>query len=277
MVGAVALALCCPLLLRTEIPPALAQTSDEDARKHFDAGESYFKTSDYDGALREFQRAYQLSKRPLVLVSIAAVYERMGKLRETVETLTRYLNEDPNTKEKTTIEIRIENLKKRLDQQAQAKTPDAEAGATAAPSAPSSAPPAPSSSSSVPAPVTGEPVSPTTQKPNRLPAYITWGVGGAAAIGALVTGLLANNKYNNAKSGCGSTPVGCSDSEIQPVKDMALVSTILTGAAVVGAGLGTFLFLSAKPPTSEKATRTAPGLSIGFGPGGGKLDVVWRF
>jgi tetratricopeptide (TPR) repeat protein len=99
---------------------ALAQSSDEDARRHFEAGVSYFNTSEYEDALREFQRSYQLSevtKRPAILRNIAAVYERMGHLEKTVETLEQYLREDPNTEEKATVELRIANLKERIAKQ----------------------------------------------------------------------------------------------------------------------------------------------------------------
>lgn len=252
--------------------PAVAG-NDEDARKHFEAGELYFKTSDYEGALREFQMAYKLSKRPLILLNTANVYERMGRLQDAIDSLKRYLAEDPNAKERATIELRIQNLQKRVDDQAKAS---ADSGAVGP--APSDTPPTPPvASDSATAAPTGSTPPPVVAAPNRTPAYITWGIGGAAVVGAVITGVIAKGKYNDADSGCHKTAQGCSDSDISPIKSMALVSTILTGVAVVGAGLGTYFFVSAKPQTVETATGYVPRMSAGVAPGGGGVSALWRF
>src|SRR5262245_29170907 len=95
--------------------PSGAQSDDENARRHFESGAAYLQQSDYENALREFQAAYNLSKRPPLLLNIANVYERMGKLQEAVDALTKYLEEDSKTPERTTHETRIANLKKRIE------------------------------------------------------------------------------------------------------------------------------------------------------------------
>jgi hypothetical protein len=252
---------CCALSA-----PAFAGP-DEDARKHFDAGESYFRTSDYEGSLREFRMAYTLSKRPLILLNMANVYERMSRLPEAVEMLKQYLDEDKATKERTTIELRIQNLQKRIDE-AVHSAPDSGSSTTEpapAPPTPVAPAPPPSSSARPPAP------------PNRLPAYITLGVGGAAAIGAIVTGIVANGKYNDADAGCAKTPQGCSDSEVAPIKSMALASTILTGVAVLGVGAGAYLLLTAKPKSAQSASSFVPVLSAGVLPRAGGFSARWTF
>jgi len=245
--------------------PGFAQTSDEDARRHFEAGEAYFKTSDYDGALREFNQAYQLAepaKRPAILLSIASVYERMGNLPKTVETLEKWLAEAPaDHRERATVELRIQNLKKRIAEQPPPAASSSTAAAAVSPTATTSSTPPP----------------PPAPEPNRMPAYLSWGIGGAAAVGAAVTGLLAKSKYDDAESGCAKTPEGCSDSEVSPIKSMALVSTILTGVAVVGGGLGTYLYLSAGEPQQERATGVVPRLSAGMTHRGGGFEATWRF
>jgi Tfp pilus assembly protein PilF len=245
---------------------ALAQSSDEDARRHFEAGMSYFNTSEYEDALREFQRSYQLSeasKRPAILRNIAAVYERMGNLEKTVETLEQYLREDPNTEEKATVELRITNLKERIAQQDKGQEE-----AIVPPSPPGVEP-------AKPEPAPGP--APIPEQPDRTPAYVAWGVGGAAAVGAVVTGLLANNRYNDRKDGCGSTPAGCSDDEISGVTSMAWISTGLTGLAVVGAGVGTVLYFMAEPPAQEQGSNWAPRVQAGVSPKGGGVEARWTF
>ncbi len=246
--------------------PGFAQTSDEDARRHFEAGEAYFKTSDYDGALREFNQAYQLAepaKRPAILLSVASVHERMGNLPKTVETLEKWLAEAPvDHRERATVELRIQNLKRRIAEQ---PAPAASSSTTAAPASPTT------TTSSAPLPPAPAP------EPNRMPAYLSWGVGGAAAVGAVVTGLLAKSKYDDADSGCAKTPEGCSDSEVSAIKSMALVSTILTGVAVVGGGLGTYLYLSADSPSQERASGVVPRIRAGMTHRGGGFEATWRF
>ncbi|MCU0692275.1 MAG: tetratricopeptide repeat protein [Polyangiaceae bacterium] len=256
--------LACAFLL-TQAAPLGAQTSDEDARRHFEAGVSYFNTSSYEGALREFQRAYQLSdaeRRPAILRNIASVYERMGDPRKTVETLEQYLREVPDAADRATIELRMQNLRKRNDAQKNDE-PDASAavtlpGTTADPTT-TAVPPTP------------------PQEPDYTPAYIGWGIGGVAAIGAVVTGLIAQSKYDDRNGGCAQTPTGCSDDEVAPVKTMAWISTALTGVAVVGAGAGTFLYLTAEPPSREHASGLMPRVGAGAGPKGGGVEATWRF
>jgi hypothetical protein len=63
--------------------PVLAQTDDDAARRHFESGAEYLARSDYENALREFKAAYELSKRPELLLNIATVYEREPKTPST--------------------------------------------------------------------------------------------------------------------------------------------------------------------------------------------------
>jgi hypothetical protein len=96
-------------------------------------------------------------------------------------------------------------------------------------------------------------------------------VGGVGALTAVVTGIVANGKYQHAKNNCSPN---CSDADVSSAKSMALVSTIATGIAVIGAGVGITLVLTASSSTSATAPRTlhlalAPtgpvaNLSLGF-------------
>src|SRR5258706_16242912 len=158
-----ALGLCAALL--GGVAPVAAQTDDENARRHFESGAAYVQQSDNENALREFQAAYALSKRPALLLNIANVYERMGKPKEAVETLTKYLAEDPKATDRTTQETRIANLKKRIESGNSTPPPAASAST---PPAQSAAPPA---SSSPPPPPLVEAPKPA-RSPNRTPAYI---------------------------------------------------------------------------------------------------------
>jgi tetratricopeptide (TPR) repeat protein len=243
-----------------------AQSDDENARRHFESGAAYLQQSDYENALREFQAAYGLSKRPPLLLNIAVVYERMGKLQEAVDTLTKYLEEDPKSPERTTLETRIANLKKRIE-----ATPKPAPATTAPPPAASTAPPAPPAPTA--APIAQPPAVSSPSEPNRTPAFISFGIGGAAAVGAVVTGLIAKGKYDDADETCKPS---CSDDTVSSIKTMALVTDVLSGVAVVGVGVGAILLLTSSG-SREAVTGSKPSIGGGVGPHGGRLEATWRF
>jgi hypothetical protein len=253
----------CTALLSGSFPLG-AQSDDENARRHFESGAAYLQQSDYENALREFQAAYGLSKRPPLLLNIAIVYERMGKLQEAVDTLTKYLEEDPKSPERTTLETRIANLKKRIEATAKA-APLPAAPAPAASSTPPAPPPAPIAQPA--------PAAPPPSEPNRAPAFISLGIGGAAAVGAVVTGLIAKGKYDDADEKCKPS---CSDDTVSSIKTMALVTDVLSGVAVVGVGVGAILLLTSSG-SRESATGAKPSIAGGVGPHGGRLEATWRF
>lgn len=239
--------------------PASSQASpDELARKHFESGVAYLQESDYDSALRAFEKAYQLSKRPEILLNVATVHERAGDLPAAVGALERYLEAAPEGEHVETVKLRITNLKKRIEE-----PPTADAGAPQAqPKAPP--PPPPTATAAAPAP---------TPAPDRLPAYVAFGVGGLAAAGAVLTGVLAQSEYDDAKEQCAPS---CSDDELANGRALALTSTILTGVAVVSVGVGTVLWFTQTP--GERPPNAARwDLRVRTDGHGARASAVWRF
>jgi hypothetical protein len=242
--------------------PALAQNSDEMARRHFDSGVAYLEESDYENALKAFQKAYDLSKRPAILLNIATVQERRGDTRSAIDALKAYVAADPAGEHVETAKLRIQNLEKRLAEQAQSE-PVAPPPATSSPPPAAEPPPAP------PPPAPEKEASP----PNRVPAYIAFGVAGLAAGGAVVTGILANNEHSDLEDSCAPA---CTDADVSSGKTLAWVSTGLTGGAIVGAGVGLVLLLTSSSPTEEART-TAPWLSVSVGPKGSAARASFAF
>jgi hypothetical protein len=73
---------------------AHAQASDAartEARARFDRGLRLFNQQDNEGALAEFQRAYELSPHPLLLYNIGLVYSAMGKPVAAVDVFDKLL------------------------------------------------------------------------------------------------------------------------------------------------------------------------------------------
>lgn len=95
------LALCCSSLGA----PALADSdaTRAEARERFDRGLRLFNLRDDSGALAEFERAYELTKHPLVLYNIALVYAAMNRPVEAVETLDKLL-QNPGSLDREKVE-----------------------------------------------------------------------------------------------------------------------------------------------------------------------------
>ncbi|HEY4103919.1 MAG TPA: hypothetical protein VGM44_08510 [Polyangiaceae bacterium] len=246
---------------------AFAQSSSDDlARRHFESGVAYLEESDYDHALEAFQKAYDLSKRPEILLNIATVHERKVELQPAIDALNQFLSvAPPNDERIDAVKLRIQNLQKRLA--------DDSARAVTATPAPPSAPPTQTNTPAPPPPAPIAPPAPaTTPSSARLPAFIAFGIGGLAAGGAVVTGIIANSDYQDAKSSCSPA---CSDGQLSAGRTMALSSTILTGVAVVGVGVGVTLLLTSGPDPAQ--TSLVPRLHLAGGASAARADATWRF
>jgi tetratricopeptide (TPR) repeat protein len=215
---------------------AFGLSKDELARKHFESGVAYLEESDYENALAAFKKAYELSNRPEILLNVATVHERLGQPAPAIAALEEYLKVAPNGEHADTVRRRIENLQRREADVPPPASPPGNAVASE---------PAPVSTAPVPAPAPVAPPPPPPPPPpavrsSRVPVYLSLGVGAASGIGAVVTGVLAQQEYNDAETSCKPS---CSDDEVSSGKSLALTSTILTGVAVVGIGVGVTLWL----------------------------------
>jgi tetratricopeptide (TPR) repeat protein len=241
---------------------ALAQsTSDDLARRHFDSGVAYLEESDYENALKAFEKAYELSKRPEILLNLATVHERQSDLPAAVASLKAYVDAAPQGEHVETVKLRIQNLEKRIQEQEAAKPPP-----TPSPSPAPAPAPAP-----VKVPPPPPPLSPKPE-PNRLPAFIALGVGGALGGASLVTGILAKSKYDDAEASCKRS---CSDDQLSSSRTLAITSTVLTGAAVLGVGLGVALLLTTDSEPNSGGSR--PRVDLALGPGAAAASAAWSF
>jgi hypothetical protein len=248
--------------------PAWAQSSDDElGRRHFESGVAYLQESDYDNALKAFEKAYALSKRPAILLNIATVHERRGDSKAAIEALKRFLEVAPEAEEAQSVKNRIANLEKRVE-----AAPPPTATATAAPAP---VPPAPTATAPPPAPST-PPASPAAESspPNRIPAYIALSIGGLSAAGAVLTGILAQSEFTNAEDEC---KPHCGDDQLSTGRTMAVTSTILTGAAVVGVGIGAALLFTGGSEPEPVPAAGVPRVFVGIGPRGGSAQASWSF
>lgn len=263
--------LVCAAVLALAAPARAQSSADDLARRHFDSGVAYLQESDYDNALKAFEKAYELSKRPEILLNVATVHERKGELKLAIDSLNSYLAAAPSGDQAETVKIRIANLQKRLDAEpTQGSTPSAEPSTAPAPAAPAPAPSPAAPRLAAPAPA------PAAQEPNHIPAYVLFGVGGLTAAGAVVTGLMAQSKYDDAKKSCSPD---CTDSQISSSRTLAWTNTALAGVAVVSVGVGAVLFFTAGGGEQPQPAHAAalPRVSFGAAPGIAAAQASWKF
>jgi hypothetical protein len=178
-----------------------------------------------------------------------------------VAALKSYLEAAPEGQHVETVKLRVQNLEKRIQEQEAAK-----------PAAPAPAPAAPPAPAPAPEPAKVPPPPPPKQSASRLPAFIALGVGGVLAGGSLATGLIAKSKYDDAKSSCGTV---CTDDQVSSSRTFAITSTVLTGAAVLGVGLGVALLLTTE--SESDVGKSAPRVDVAVGPQAAAASAVWRF
>jgi hypothetical protein len=89
-----ALAVAGLLAASSAARPAFAQATDAaraEAREHFDRGLRLFNQQDNEGALAEFQRAYELVPHPMVLYNLGLVLAAAGRPLQAVEAFDKLL------------------------------------------------------------------------------------------------------------------------------------------------------------------------------------------
>ena len=92
-----ALALCLALgpataLAQQQQPPPAAIA---EARERYQRGIDLFEERNYDAAMAEFQRAYELTRNPAVLFNISATHELSGHMVEALDAMLDYERRAP--------------------------------------------------------------------------------------------------------------------------------------------------------------------------------------
>jgi hypothetical protein len=108
--------------------------------------------------------------------------------------------------------------------------------------------------------------------PNRVPAYVALGVGGAGLVLGTITGLVALGKKGALDDNCASKVCPpAEESSLDSTKTMATVSTIGFGVGLVGLAVGGYLWFSA--PSSKSANKPSVTPVVGLG----SLGLSGRF
>jgi tetratricopeptide (TPR) repeat protein len=235
---------------------AQAESQDERARLHFEAGRSYYDEGRYERALEEFEHAYQLSQRPQLHYNLYLTTERLGRFAEAILHLESFLETNPP--ESTMLRARLENLRERQEARAaetaaetaaraesERRASEAEARLRAAEEREGAA--ATAADDSGPAIHTG--------------ALIGYAIGGAGLLSFAVTGGLVVAHDGDFTAGCLGAGT-CTRSALDQQDRRALIADISLGVGVAGAVTGLVIHLVTRGGGDDDDADEAPAAAV---------------
>jgi tetratricopeptide (TPR) repeat protein len=84
---------------------------NEEARRLFERGQRHYNVGEFDAAIDEFKRAYELSPAPGLLFNIAQAYRARRDRERALYYYATYLHEDPRAPERAYVEARMSELR----------------------------------------------------------------------------------------------------------------------------------------------------------------------
>lgn len=241
--AAVTLRACLVVLACSLVVPTAAAQDDatERARVHFEAGTRAFDTGDYELAVTEFERAYELTHHPDLLFNIYSSAERAGHLERAADALTRFLAEGQLEEERRPVlQERLARLRERIAASEGREPQPTEAQGTAVPE--------PSVETSEPEPAAA---APSGVHPAGIVTLITAGV--LAASFAVFAGL-SEMEDGALTERCGTS---CTSEEVQTLMVYNTIADVSWITAAV-AGVAGVVLLFALPPEGGSQTAIAP-------------------
>ncbi len=225
----------------------------EQAHQKYIAAKQDYDEGNYDYAIRRFRDAYSLdcNQHELLLI-ISATYEKKGDRKEALTALETYQQRLPNAPDATTVQAKIENLKKQI----------AAAAPAPAPTPLAATPPAPASATE-------------TQEHTILPWFVV-GVGVAAVGAGIVLLVAAPDLPADCEAGTCTDVKGTQTEDAINVDRRAeagrhvgmttggVITLAGGGALVVGGLLWHFLEPTGPKQASLTRPRVAPSVAPGF-------------
>lgn len=246
-----------------------AQPVDAIAQAHVEAGASDFEMRDYAGALREFERAYELSPSAALLYDLYAAHERLGHVAEAAKYLDAYLRSAEEVEHRKALETRLANLKHLLEL-GHATEPAAEQPL-----------PAPllhrdthlhRDAQGTRASERGAPE--VSERLVQALAFFT--VAGAGGVTFAVAGGLALKEDKALAGSCGSDAGRtCSDDDVSGLRRRSMVADIGLGLLTVGSLVGVTLLWVDRRERSRRAATLRPVAT--FDAHGGSFALGGRF
>jgi tetratricopeptide (TPR) repeat protein len=247
--------------------------SDAEARRLFKEGDKLYAEGDYEGAVRAFEKAYELSKQPALKYNLANAYERLARYEEALRALKEY-EPHAGADERDVVKRRLAKLQERAEQQQAEKANRATGDQAPAQPAPSSEP-APVAPNEQPSPPSA---SLDAASPTPVLGYVLVGVGALGVGAGAFFGVRALSTKSDAEQLCNESsgtrrcPASASDALSSNTRN-AVIADVSIGVGLVAAAVGTYLIIKSKSARSE----TTAQLRAGAGPQGGALSLTGTF
>ena len=238
--------------------PTFAQSSGDatnhSARRHLENGGRYYHLRRYNDAAREFQAAYDLSRRPELLFNLGRALESGGRDREALDAYERFAAVGSPGIDPATLRDRIAALHVRVPTATTPTTPIA----PIAPIAPT-LPIAPTVAVRAPTAVTRTPASPLDRPaPSRniaLPVALI-SAGGAFILTGLALGLTVSSTYSNLEARCpGRVCDPALQSDANAASTRAVVGDVLGGLGLAALVAGVVVWLLPRSHSDSRAPR----------------------
>lgn len=118
----VAILLCLGLpLAPASAQPRASQAEIAEAKEFFQAGKSQQDQGNYGAAAANYKKAYELYPIPILLFNLAQVHRLDGKKHLALDYYQRYLKSEPDGRGSDLARGFVDDLKKALDEQAEAE------------------------------------------------------------------------------------------------------------------------------------------------------------
>lgn len=212
----------------------LSGAEEKQFSKLVETAKANYKVQEYEAALTSYKEAYVISQEPILLFNIGQCYRQLGLYDEAEKSLQRFLNDDP----KTTLRPSVEELLREITAAKEAAAKEAAAKEAVKP------------------PPVGEP------EPSKVGRVLYFGAAGAgaASLGLGIFGALRIRAGNEAQQGDLFLANEEAADLFQRGQRLGLVADIALGVAVVSGAAGLVLSRKAKKGGAQAVAPTvAPG------------------
>ena len=232
--------------------------ANTDAREHYAKGRTLFGDGAFETARQEYKAAYDLTGNVDYLYFIGLTDDQRGNASGAIEAYTAFLNGGGGSMDARK-RVEVQESIRRLGGGVEAPPVAEEA----------TSPPQPReepvmAEGVAPGMPTAAPVASAPAPKGRVWAWVGFGVGGAAAVGAVITGVLALKKEKDVRAQCDgiACPASVAD-DIDTIKTLGPLTDALIGVAAAGVVTGVVALIVGKRGESSNAVALAPT------PGGG--------
>jgi tetratricopeptide (TPR) repeat protein len=248
-----------------------AEPRRSTAEAHYQKGMKSYTLGRFEDAIEEFEKAYELRQEPIFLYNIAQSHRQNNNPQRAIFFYRRYLEADPNAKNRAETEKRISDMESDLNQKA-------ESAAATVPTAPPSAPPPATPPAAAPlSPQVTQPVLPvqaqaaapaSTGRGLRIAGITVGALGVAGVVTGVFFGVHANSLHDEATSG---TYDDSKYQDSETFRTLQWVSVGVGAAAIVTGGVLYYLGYAAEPAGPQVAIVPIAG------PGAGGAALCGRF